>query len=239
MSDWKDTVNLPRTDFPMKANLAVSEPQVIARWEGSKLYERIQAERASAPLFILHDGPPYANGDIHIGTALNKILKDFVVKSKSMAGFNAPYVPGWDCHGLPIELKVDRELGPKKQKMSVADFRRECRKYASRFVVKMREDFKRLGVFGTWETPYLTMVPAYQAARIAPRRVWFVCAMARQKARSRMYRLRCGAQAWLAAAAYPSARPITSPTMLESPSTARIDSSAARAWAWRPASYFF
>jgi len=163
MSDWKDTVNLPRTDFPMKANLAVSEPQVIARWEGSKLYERIQTERAGAPLFVLHDGPPYANGDIHIGTALNKILKDFVVKSKSMAGFNAPYVPGWDCHGLPIELKVDRELGPKKQAMSVADFRRECRKYASRFVVKMREDFKRLGVLGTWEEPYLTMNYSYQA----------------------------------------------------------------------------
>ncbi len=164
MPEWKDTVNLPRTDFPMKANLSTTEPQVIARWESQKLYDRIQARRAGAPLFILHDGPPYANGDIHIGTALNKILKDFVVKSKSMAGFCAPYVPGWDCHGLPIELKVDRELGPKKQKMSVADFRRECRKYASKFVGKMREDFKRLGVFGTWEEPYLTMNYSYQAA---------------------------------------------------------------------------
>jgi isoleucyl-tRNA synthetase len=164
MSDWKDTVNLPRTDFPMKANLATAEPQVIARWESQKLYERIQARHAGAPLFILHDGPPYANGDIHIGTALNKILKDFVVRSKSMAGFNAPYVPGWDCHGLPIELKVDRELGPKKQAMSVADFRRECRKYAAKFVVKMREDFKRLGIMGTWEEPYLTMNYSYQAA---------------------------------------------------------------------------
>ncbi|HYU04024.1 MAG TPA: isoleucine--tRNA ligase, partial [Jatrophihabitantaceae bacterium] len=164
MSDWKDTVNLPRTDFPMKANLATTEPQVIARWESQKLYDRIQARRAGAPPFILHDGPPYANGDIHIGTALNKILKDFVVKSRTMAGFNSPYVPGWDCHGLPIELKVDRELGPKKQKMSVADFRRECRKYAAKFVVKMREDFKRLGILGTWEEPYLTMNYSYQAA---------------------------------------------------------------------------
>jgi isoleucyl-tRNA synthetase len=164
MSDWKDTVNLPRTDFPMKANLATTEPQVIARWEAQKLYDRIQARRAGAPLFILHDGPPYANGDIHIGTALNKILKDFVVKSRNMAGFNSPYVPGWDCHGLPIELKVDRELGPKKSKMSVADFRRECRKYAAKFVVKMREDFKRLGILGTWDEPYLTMNYSYQAA---------------------------------------------------------------------------
>jgi len=164
MPDWKDTVNLPRTDFPMKANLPTTEPQVIARWESQQLYDRIQVRRAGAPLFILHDGPPYANGDIHIGTALNKILKDFVVKSRTMAGFNAPYVPGWDCHGLPIELKVDRELGPKKQAMSVADFRRECRKYAAKYVAKQREGFKRLAVLGTWDEPYLTMNYSYQAA---------------------------------------------------------------------------
>jgi isoleucyl-tRNA synthetase len=164
MSDWKDTVNLPRTDFPMRANLPTTEPQVIARWEAERLYARVRERRAGAPKFVLHDGPPYANGDIHIGTALNKILKDFIVKSRTMAGFDAPYVPGWDCHGLPIELKVDRELGPKKQQMTVADFRRACRRYAEKFVGKMREDFKRLGVFGTWEHPYLTMNYAYQAA---------------------------------------------------------------------------
>jgi isoleucyl-tRNA synthetase len=164
MADWKDTVNLPRTDFPMRANLPTAEPQVIARWESERLYARVRERRAGAPKFVLHDGPPYANGDIHIGTALNKILKDFIVKSRTMAGFDAPYVPGWDCHGLPIELKVDRELGPKKQQMTVADFRRACRRYAEKFVGKMREDFKRLGVFGTWEHPYLTMNYAYQAA---------------------------------------------------------------------------
>jgi len=164
MPDWKDTVNLPRTDFPMKANLSATEPAVIARWESEKLYERIQARRQGAPSFILHDGPPYANGDIHIGHALNKVVKDFIIKSKTMAGFYAPYVPGWDCHGLPIELKVDRELGPKKHQMSIADFRRACRKYASKYVSLQREDFKRLGVLGTWDEPYLTMNFAYQAA---------------------------------------------------------------------------
>jgi isoleucyl-tRNA synthetase len=164
MPEWKDTVNLPRTDFPMRANLPTAEPQVIKRWEEDRIYARMRERRAGAQKFVLHDGPPYANGDIHIGTALNKILKDFIVKSRTMAGFDAPYVPGWDCHGLPIELKVDRELGPKKQQMSVADFRRACRKYAEKFVGKMREDFKRLGVFGTWNDPYLTMNYSYQAA---------------------------------------------------------------------------
>ena len=164
MPDWKNTVNLPRTDFPMKANLPATEPQVIARWQEQDLYGQIRAARAGAPTFILHDGPPYANGRIHLGTALNKILKDFVVKSKTMAGFDAPYVPGWDCHGLPIELKVDRELGPKKRDMSTAEFRRACRAYAQRFVGVQREDFRRLGVLGDWFNPYLTMNFPYQAA---------------------------------------------------------------------------
>jgi isoleucyl-tRNA synthetase len=164
MPEWKDTVNLPRTAFPMKANLATTEPQTIARWDAASLYARIQANRAGKPLFVLHDGPPYANGDIHIGHALNKILKDFIVKSRTMAGFQSPYVPGWDCHGLPIELKVDRELGPKKQAMSVADFRRACGKYALKYVAKQREDFKRLAVWGTWDEPYLTMNHSYQSA---------------------------------------------------------------------------
>src|SRR5688500_5558939 len=164
MPEWKDTVNLPRTAFPMRANLPTSEPEVLARWEAEGLYTRIREARRGAPRFVLHDGPPYANGDIHIGTALDKILKDFIVKSRSMAGFDAPYVPGWDCHGLPIELKVDRQLGPKKRQMSVADFRRECQAYATKYVGIMREEFQRLGVFGTWDQPYLTMAHGYQAA---------------------------------------------------------------------------
>src|ERR1041384_8286337 len=147
----------------MKANLPQNEPKILEKWEQLGIYEQIRKARKGNPLYVLHDGPPYANGPIHLGTALNKCLKDFVVKSKSMAGFNAPYVPGWDCHGLPIELKVDRELGPKKQAMSVAAFRRGWRKYASRFGVEMREDFKRLGILGTWEDPYLTMNYSYQA----------------------------------------------------------------------------
>lgn len=164
MADWKDTLNLPRTGFAMKANLQTSEPQMIERWEQIDLYGQIRARRAGAPKFVLHDGPPYANERIHLGQALNKILKDFVVKTKTMAGYDAPYVPGWDCHGLPIELRVDRELGPRKRELSVADFRRECRKYAEKFVGVQRNDFRRLAVFGNWTEPYLTMNYAYQAA---------------------------------------------------------------------------
>jgi isoleucyl-tRNA synthetase len=164
MPEWKDTVNLPRTDFPMKANLQTAEPERLARWKEMDLYGKIRARRKGAPKFVLHDGPPYANGQIHLGTALNKILKDFVVKSRSMAGFDAPYVPGYDCHGLPIELRVDRELGPKKREMSIADFRRACRGYADRFIGIMTEEFKRLGIFGEWDRPYVTMNFRYQAA---------------------------------------------------------------------------
>ncbi|HJR59405.1 MAG TPA: isoleucine--tRNA ligase [Vicinamibacterales bacterium] len=164
MSDWKDTLNLPRTEFPMKANLQTAEPQALARWKAMGLYAQIREARAGRPKFVLHDGPPYANGQIHLGTALNKILKDFVVKARTMAGFDAPYVPGYDCHGLPIELKVDRELGKKKRDMSVAEFRRACRAYADRFIGVMTEEFQRLGIFGDWANPYLTMNFRYQAA---------------------------------------------------------------------------
>ena len=164
MPDWKATLNLPRTAFPMKANLPAAEPEMIAWWDEIDVYARARAARRGAPRFVLHDGPPYANGQIHLGTALNKILKDVVVKSRSMAGFDAPYVPGYDCHGLPIELKVDRELGPKKRQMSIAGFRRACRAYANRFIGVMTEEFKRLGVFGDWQHPYLTMNFRYQAA---------------------------------------------------------------------------
>ena len=164
MTDWKDTLNLPRTGFSMKASLPTAEPKAIDRWESIGLYERIRALRAGCPRFVLHDGPPYANGRIHLGTALNKILKDFIVKARTMAGFDAPYVPGWDCHGLPIELQVDKKLGKKKRDLSVADFRRECRTYAEKYVALMRDDFKRLGIIGQWDSPYLTMNFSYQAA---------------------------------------------------------------------------
>jgi isoleucyl-tRNA synthetase len=163
MPEWKDTVNLPRTGFPMKANLQAAEPAALERWAKLDIYGRIRAARRGAPKFVLHDGPPYANGQIHLGTALNKVLKDLVVRSKSMAGFDAPYVPGYDCHGLPIELKVDRELGAKKREMSVADIRRACRAYAARFIGVMTGEFQRLGVFGEWDHPYLTMDFRYQA----------------------------------------------------------------------------
>ena len=164
MPEWKDTVNLPRTEFPMKANLQTVEPEWLERWSAMDLYGKIRERRKGAPTFVLHDGPPYANGNIHLGTALNKILKDLVVKSRSMAGFDAPYVLGYDCHGLPIELKVDRELGPKKREMSVADFCRACRAYAERFIGVMNKEFQRLLVLGDWDHLYLTMDFKYQAA---------------------------------------------------------------------------
>ena len=166
MPEWKDTVNLPRTDFPMKANLPTAEPEQLAKWQAMNLYKKIIAKRAAAGAkkFVLHDGPPYANANIHLGTALNKILKDIVVKSHSMAGYHAPYIPGYDCHGLPIELKVDRELGPKKKDMTVGEIRRACREYASRYINVMNEQFKRLGIFGEWDNYYLTMDFRYQAA---------------------------------------------------------------------------
>ena len=161
--DLKQTVNLPKTAFSMKANLPQTEPKTLARWEKERLYHQIRAAAAGRPRYVLHDGPPYANGRIHLGTAFNKILKDFIVKSKTMAGFDAPYVPGWDCHGLPIEIKVDGELGAKKAQMSTVEIRRACRKYAQKYVDLQRTDFQRLGVLGQWEDPYLTMSADYQA----------------------------------------------------------------------------
>ena len=163
MSDLKATLNLPTTAFPMKANLPQNEPKMLERWEQMGIYQRIREARREAPLYVLHDGPPYANGPIHLGTAMNKTLKDFVVKSKTMAGFNSPYVPGWDCHGLPIEIKVDKELGGKKLKLDPLQVREECRKYAQKYLDLQRSQFKRLGVFGQWEKPYSTMEPEYEA----------------------------------------------------------------------------
>ena len=139
-SDLKNTLNLPRTAFPMKANLPQNEPKQLAEWEAADLYGRIQQARAGAPTYVLHDGPPYPTGTIHLGTALNKILKDMVVKSKTMAGFRSPYVPGWDCHGLPIETQVEKELGG-KGKVTPGEFRRKCREFATRYVEQHRRDF--------------------------------------------------------------------------------------------------
>jgi isoleucyl-tRNA synthetase len=160
---YKDTLNLPTTAFPMKADSARREPERLALWEREKLYEKIRAARQGRPKFLLHDGPPYANDHIHMGTALNKILKDLVVRSRSMMGFDAPFVPGWDCHGLPIEHKVDRELGPRKAQMDDLAIRAACRSYAQRFVEVQKEEFRRLGCLGSWENPYLTMSPRYEA----------------------------------------------------------------------------
>ena len=164
--DLKQTINLPKTAFSMKANLPQNEPKWLARWAKENLYGEIRQARQGAPLFVLHDGPPYANGRIHLGTALNKMLKDFIVKMKTLEGFNAPYVPGWDCHGLPIEINVDKELGPRKAQMTAVQVRQACRKFAQKFVDIQRQDFMRLGVLGEWDNPYLTMGFEYEA-RIA------------------------------------------------------------------------
>ncbi|HEX2694562.1 MAG TPA: isoleucine--tRNA ligase, partial [Acidobacteriota bacterium] len=162
-NDVKNTLNLPRTTFAMKAALAEKEPETIRKWQEFDLYRKILEKRAGRTSFVLHDGPPYANGHIHLGTALNKILKDFIVKTRSMQGRLAPYVPGWDCHGLPIEIHVDKLLGGKKKGMSLIEIREECRKYALKFIDIQRAEFIRLGVFGQWDDPYLTMKPEYEA----------------------------------------------------------------------------
>jgi len=205
--DYKDTLNLPRTDFPMRADLVTREPQRLEKWQTDKLYEKIQVARAGAEKFVLHDGPPFANGDVHVGNAANKILKDFIVKYKTLRGYSAPYVPGWDCHGLPIEFKVSQELRkqraadirsgeqtdpasgrttgeisssgkmPEARSRSAADvlsaeqtstfdavtIRKACEAYARKYINLQREQFKRLGVFGDWDNPYLTLNKEYEA----------------------------------------------------------------------------
>ena len=161
--DYKATLNLPQTSFPMKANLPQREPEILKKWEEGRVYQQLRDIAKDRPKYILHDGPPYANGHIHIGTALNKILKDFIIKSKNMAGFNGEYVPGWDCHGLPIEHQVDKELGSKKASYSISEKRKLCREFAANFLDIQRQEFKRLGVMGEWENPYLTMSYDYEA----------------------------------------------------------------------------
>lgn len=164
--EYKDTLNLPHTDFPMKANLPQREPEMLSLWEETKIYQQVQQQAGGRPKFILHDGPPYANGDIHMGTTMNKILKDIVVKYHSMAGYDAPYVPGWDTHGLPIEQQVIKALKVDRHQVNVLEFRRMCKDYALKYVNIQREEFRRLGVRGDWDHPYLTLEPAYEAVQI-------------------------------------------------------------------------
>jgi len=158
---YKDTINLPQTTFPMRGDLVQNEPTRLEKWESLNLYQRIQARRKKqgAPRFILHDGPPFANGDVHMGTALNKVLKDLVLKSKTMAGFETPFIPGWDCHGLPIEFKVVQQA----RDLEPVEVRRRSAEFAKKFIDIQRNSFKRLGVFGDWENPYLTLDPAYES----------------------------------------------------------------------------
>ncbi|MBN2456621.1 MAG: isoleucine--tRNA ligase [Sedimentisphaerales bacterium] len=163
IKSYRETLNLPKTIFSMKANLVQREPQIYKAWKRQNLYEKIRRDRKGNPLYVLHDGPPYANGDIHMGTVINKVLKDFVVKYRTMAGFDAPYVPGWDCHGLPIEVKVTAELGEKVLTKSKLEIRKDCKKYAGKFVKIQGEQFQRLGVFGDFDNPYLTYKPEYEA----------------------------------------------------------------------------
>src|SRR5574343_1044576 len=151
------TLNLADTPFPMRGDLPKREPQWVDSWKKNGLYQQIRAHTKGRPRFVLHDGPPYANGDIHIGHAVNKILKDIIVKSRTLAGFDAPYVPGWDCHGLPIELKVEEKVGKVGEKVDAATFRKHCREYALEQIDIQRNDFKRLGILGDWDNPYLTM----------------------------------------------------------------------------------
>lgn len=165
--DYNNTLNLPVTEFPMRAGLPKREPEMLREWESTRLYDRLMEKNEGKPLYVLHDGPPYANGDIHIGTALNKILKDFIVRYHNMAGYKAPYVPGWDTHGLPIELKARAKAGVENSAtISPLELRKICREYALTYVDNQREQFKRLGVLGEWDNPYLTLKPDFEAKQI-------------------------------------------------------------------------
>jgi len=164
--DYNQTIHLPKTEFPMRASLPMREPGFLADWESENLYEEILKKNEGKPMFVLHDGPPYANGNLHMGHALNKILKDFIVRYKNMAGFNAPFIPGWDTHGLPIERQAIKAFGLDREKVSVVEFRKKCEEFARNHVDTQREQFRRLGVLGNWENPYLTLTHDFEAAQI-------------------------------------------------------------------------
>ncbi|GAJ00259.1 unnamed protein product, partial [marine sediment metagenome] len=161
--NYKDTLNLPKTDFPMQAKLAELEPKILELWEREDIYGSLRKKSKGFPKFILHDGPPYANGDIHLGHVLNKVLKDFVIKYKAMQGFDVPFIPGWDCHGLPVEHQLFKELGITKHEIDKVEFRKKAKDFALKFVNIQREQFKRLGLIGDWQRPYLTMDFAYES----------------------------------------------------------------------------
>ena len=164
--DYNKTINLPRTDFPMRASLPKREPDMLKAFEDAGIYRRLMEKNEGKPKFILHDGPPYANGNIHIGTAMNKILKDIIVRHRNMTGFCAPYVPGWDTHGLPIESAILKNKKIKREELTVSEFRDKCRDFALDFVDKQRGQFKRLGVMGDWDNPYLTLRPSFEAKQV-------------------------------------------------------------------------
>jgi len=166
VTDYKSTINLPVTGFPMKADLAKREPQMLAAWERDDVYGKIRKVAKGRPTFILTDGPPYANGALHLGHSLNKILKDIIVKSRTLDGYDAPYVPGWDCHGLPIEMQVEKTHGRVGQKINAKAFRAACREFALKQIDLQRSEFKRLGVLGDWDHPYLTMAPRFEAEQL-------------------------------------------------------------------------
>lgn len=164
--DYNQTLNLPQTEFSMRAGLVQKEPVMLEKWDSENIYNKLIEKNADKPLYILHDGPPYANGDIHLGTALNKVLKDFIIKFKNMDGFKAPYVPGWDTHGLPIELKATKKIGVDRAALSPVELRKHCREFALSYVGSQKEQFKRLGVMGDFDNPYLTLRPEFEARQI-------------------------------------------------------------------------
>ena len=165
--DFKETMNLPKTEFPMRAGLPKSEPNTLRSWEEDKVYDNLMKKNEGKPLFVLHDGPPYANGDIHLGTALNKVLKDFIIRYKNMSGFKAPYVPGWDTHGLPTELKARAKAGVgNSSSISVVELRKLCHDFVDKYIDDQRDQFKRLGGIGEWENPYITLLPEFEAKQI-------------------------------------------------------------------------
>ena len=160
---YDSSINLPQTEFPMRANLPAREPEILSFWDEINIYEQIQNKNKGREKFILHDGPPYANGDIHLGHTLNKVLKDIIIKQRTMLGYDSPYVPGWDTHGLPIEQQAIKSLGLDRHRTDVLEFRKHCQEYALRYVKTQREQFRRLGVRGDWEHPYLTLHPQFEA----------------------------------------------------------------------------
>jgi isoleucyl-tRNA synthetase len=166
VADYKSTINLPETGFPMKADLAQREPKMLASWEARDIYGKIRAISKGRPRFVLHDGPPYANGAAHLGHFVNKVLKDIVVKSHQLDGYDSPYIPGWDCHGLPIEHQIEKKFGRVGNKLNAKEFRAACRKFAMEQVELQRGDFKRFGVLGDWNRPYMTMDPRFEAQQV-------------------------------------------------------------------------